>query len=72
MICEKFATTIKSGPKLPILASDSGPFTEAMLSGVVAMRLGEKLYWDWPQMKVTNHPEAEPLIFPEYHSGWTL
>jgi hypothetical protein len=36
------------------------------------MRVGERLYWDWPQMKVTNHPDAEPLIFPEYQNGWTL
>ena len=52
--------------------SYSGPFTEAILSGVVAMRVGERLYWDWPEMRVTNHPGAESLIFPEYHNGWTL
>jgi hypothetical protein len=34
--------------------------------------LGERLYWGWPQMKVTNHPDAESRIFPEYRSGWTL
>jgi hypothetical protein len=33
---------------------------------------GERLHWDWPQMKVTSHPEAEPLVFPEYQNGWTL
>jgi predicted dehydrogenase len=64
----------KSGKKASSDWSYSGPFTEAILSGVVAMRVGEgeRLYWDWPQMKVTNHPDAEPLVFPEYHNGWTL
>jgi hypothetical protein len=36
------------------------------------MRVGERLHWDWPEMKVTNHADAESLIFPEYQNGWTL
>jgi predicted dehydrogenase len=64
----------KGGRKASSDWSYSGPFTEAILSGVVAMRVGEgeRLYWDWPEMKVTSHPEAEPLVFPEYRNGWTV
>ena len=62
----------RTGRKASSDWSYSGPFTEAILSGVVAMRVGERLHWDWPEMKVTNHADAEPLIFPEYQNGWTL
>lgn len=63
---------IKTGGKASSDWSYSGPFTDAILSGVVAMRLEEKLYFDWENMKVTNHSGAEELIFPEYHNGWKL
>lgn len=62
----------KTGEKASSDWSYSGPFIEAILSGVVAMQVEEKLYWDWPNMKVTNYPDAEQFIFPEYHNGWTL
>ena len=63
---------IKSGGKASSDWSYSGPFIESILSGVLAMRAEEKLYWDWDDMKATNYPDAEPMIFPEYHNGWTL
>lgn len=63
---------IKTGGQASSDWSYSGPFIESILSGVLAMRIEEKLYLDWEQMKVTNHPDAEPYIFPEYHNGWTL
>jgi predicted dehydrogenase len=49
-----------------------GPLTELVLLGVVAMRMQKKLYWDGPNMKATNAPEADEYIRPEYHNGWTL
>ena len=63
---------IKSGGKASSDWSYSGPFIEAILSGVLAMRLEEKLYFDWDAMKVTNHADAEALIFPDYQNGWTV
>ncbi|RPH94687.1 MAG: gfo/Idh/MocA family oxidoreductase, partial [Calditrichaeota bacterium] len=62
----------KTGGKASSDWSYSGPFIESILAGVVAMRLEEKLYWNWDDMKVTNHADAEPYIFPEYQNGWTL
>jgi predicted dehydrogenase len=50
----------------------SGPLTEVVLMGVIAMRTGEKLCFDGPNMKVTNSDEADRLVRPEYHNGWTL
>lgn len=49
-----------------------GPLTELVLLGTVAMRTEKKLYWDGPNMKATNAPEADKYIRPEYHNGWTL
>lgn len=49
-----------------------GPLTEMVLLGTVAMRTGKKLYWDGPNMKATNAPEADRYIRPEYYNGWTL
>ena len=50
----------------------AGPFTEAILMGIVALRTGERLYWDGPNMKPTNYADAEPYIVPEYYNGWEL
>jgi len=50
----------------------SGPMTEVILLGNVALRTGKKLIWDGPNMKATNAPEADKYIRPEYHNGWTL
>jgi predicted dehydrogenase len=52
--------------------SYSGPMTEVILMGVVAMRTEEKLYWDGPNMKATNFPGAQEYVVPRYHNGWTL
>ncbi|MGD8538195.1 MAG: Gfo/Idh/MocA family oxidoreductase [Candidatus Aminicenantes bacterium] len=49
-----------------------GPLTELVLLGTVAMRTQKKLYWDGPNMKATNAPEADEYIRPVYHNGWTL
>jgi len=57
----------------------SGPLTEVVLLGNVALRMGKqlyekglKLYYDGPKMKVTNLPEANKYIRSEYREGWTL
>lgn len=51
----------------------AGPLTEAVLLGSVCVRLGgEKLYWDAPNLKVTNVPEANALLHYRYRDGWSL
>ncbi|HUU11853.1 MAG TPA: hypothetical protein VM431_15110 [Phycisphaerae bacterium] len=47
----------------------SGPFTEALLVGVLAVRLQKRIEWDAAKMKATNAPEADPLIRQTYHAG---
>jgi hypothetical protein len=46
--------------------------TEAMLVGVLAVRLGKKIEWDAADQRATNAPEAEPLIRRKYRQGWTV
>ena len=49
----------------------SGPMTEAILLGTVAIRIpGKKLDWNHRRMKVTNHADANRLLKRTYRSGW--
>ena len=62
----------KGGPK-PLANFDySGPLSETILLGNVAARAGQKLFWDGPNMKVTNVPEANEYLHRQYRQGWTL
>ncbi len=60
------------GPKALSSFDYSGPFTEMVLLGNLAVRLGKKIDWDAKSLKATNAPEAEPLIRTEYRKGWPL
>jgi predicted dehydrogenase len=46
--------------------------TEVVLLGNIALRTGEKLYWDGPSMEITNVPEANQYLQTEYRQGWRL
>lgn len=50
--------------------SYAGPFSEVILLGNVALRVGRKLLWDGPNLKITNIPEANQFLTKEYRSGW--
>jgi predicted dehydrogenase len=57
----------------------AGPLAEVVLLGNIAVRLsqklyenGVKLYYDGPNMKITNLPEANQYIKSEYRQGWTV
>jgi len=49
-----------------------GLLTEAPLLGNIAMRLGRKLLWDGPNMRVINDDEANRLLQRAYRGGWCL
>ena len=44
--------------------------TEVGLLGLVALRVGKKIYWDAKAMKATNAPAADHLIKESYRPGW--
>ena len=50
----------------------AGPFTEFVLLGNVAIRVGKKFEWDAANLKAKNCPEADRIIRREYRKGWAL
>ncbi len=49
----------------------SGPFTEAILLGNIALRMGgRRLEWDAAKLEFTNAPEANQYITKQYRAGW--
>jgi len=53
--------------------AQTGPMTEAILLGTVAIRVpGQELEWDSSRLKVTNSPEANRYLQRKYREGWRL
>lgn len=50
----------------------SAPFTESLLVGVLAIRLGKRIEWDSAKLKATNCPEADALIHKTYRQGFGI
>jgi hypothetical protein len=50
----------------------TGPVTETILLGAVALRAGKKVEYDTVNMKITNMPEANKFLVREYRQGWEL
>jgi predicted dehydrogenase len=74
---QEFVHACKQGTPTESNFGFSGPLTEAVLLGSVAIRLGdeligEKLRWDSANLKVPNVPEAEALLHYPYRQGWAL
>src|SRR5262249_36435533 len=68
----EWVEAIRGGPR-PFSNFDyAALFTESMLLGNVAMRVGKRIQWDGLNMRVTKCPEAEEYIKPEFRKGWTI
>ncbi len=50
----------------------AGPFTEVVLLGNVAIRVGKRIVWDSEQMRARDLPAADQYIRRQYRKGWTL
>ena len=50
----------------------SGPLTEVVLLGNLAIRTEGQLLWDGPNMRVTNNQAANEFVRREYRRGWEL
>ncbi len=68
----EWLAAIKGGPAALSNFENSGPFSEVVLLGNLAIRLGRPIEWDGPNMRATNAPEADALIRPVYRKGWEL
>lgn len=62
----------KGGPAALSNFDRSGPFTETVLLGNLAIRLGKKIAWDGPNMRALNAPEAASWIRRDYRRGWEI
>ncbi len=50
----------------------SGPFTEMVLVGSIASRLGETITWDVKAMRSTDNETANAFVSKTYRPGWEL
>lgn len=67
-----FIVACLGGPGAESHFAQTGPMTEAILLGTVAIRVpGTVLEWDSAALKITNHPEANNLLSRKYRKGWS-
>ena len=69
---QEWLNACKGGPKALSNFDYSGPMTEAVLLGNVALRTGKKIQWDSTKLMVTNVPEANRFLRTEYRNGWKV
>ena len=63
----------KGGPPASSNFDYSGPFTETVVMGNLAvLNPGKKLLWDGENMKVTNDEQANAYVQPTFRDGWSL
>ncbi|MHC1768621.1 MAG: Gfo/Idh/MocA family protein [Verrucomicrobiia bacterium] len=66
-----FADACLGGEKTESHFAQTGPMTEAILLGTVAIRVpGERLVWDAKNMKFTNSTSAGRYLKRQYRDGW--
>jgi hypothetical protein len=63
----------KGGPAASSNFDYSGPFTETVVMGNLAVLNPDKvLLWDGENMKVTNDEQANAFVRPKFREGWSL
>jgi hypothetical protein len=68
-----FVVACLGGPNTESHFAQSGPMTEAILLGTVAIRVPDRLLeWDSEKMKIPNYPEAEKYLRRSYRKGWRV
>jgi hypothetical protein len=70
---EEWVEACKGGAQPRSNFDYSGPLTELVLLGVLALKVpGRRLEWDSENLRLTNAPEINHLVHVEYRKGWTL
>jgi hypothetical protein len=70
---EEWVLACKSGVRPAANFDYSGPLTETVLLGVLALRNpGTRLQWDSDKLKVKNAPDLNQFTHTEYRKGWSL
>lgn len=66
-----FVDACLGGEKTESYFAQTGPMTEAILLGTIAIRApGKTLKWDAKGMKFTNDKEANKFVRRQYRAGW--
>jgi hypothetical protein len=66
-----FVDACLGGEKTESNFAQTGPMTEAILLGTVAVRMpGQRLDWNSKKLRVTNAKEANALLSRKYRTGW--
>lgn len=69
---QEWIASCKSGKPSEANFDFSGPLTETVLLGNIALRLRKKIYWDSEKFTITNVPEANEFLRRPYREGWML
>jgi predicted dehydrogenase len=70
---EEWVQACRGGRRPTASFEYSGPMTETVLLGVLALRApGMRLEWDSERLRVTNAPDVNRFIRNEYRQGWSL
>jgi len=70
---ENFIVACLGGPKSVSHFAQTGPMTEAILLGTVAIRVPDTLLeWDSVNMKFPNCPDADKYLRRVYRDGWNV
>ena len=69
---QQWISACKTGERTGSPFSYAGPFTEIVLLGNVAYRVGETIDYDPAQMKVTNVASANAYLTKTYRIGWEV
>jgi predicted dehydrogenase len=68
-----FVVACLGGPETESHFAQTGPMTETVLLGTVALRVPDQLLeWDSRNMKFNNSPEANELLRRTYREGWNV
>ena len=68
-----FANSILDNTPLESPFAVSGPMSEAVILGTVAVRNpGQRLEWDSAALRFTNFPEANSMLSRSYREGWKI
>ncbi len=62
----------KGGPKACSNFDVSGPLTEWVLLGNIALKTRRKIEWDQENLSIKNDPEAQGMITQKYRAGWEV
>lgn len=68
----EWLAAIRSGTPALSNFTSSGPFSETVLLGNLALRLGKKVEWNPKTLTAKNAPEAAAIVRRPYRKGWEL